>query len=201
LQRPSRSLAGVDGVLSAGDDEFKHDSVRLQDQPQVLSTVPAKAEEQTTIAIVGRASFSVRLNIIVSECYYPTVQTEQIVALLIAERDRLEAAIQALQGTTKPVGRPPRATVPAVQAAVPVARKRKMSAAGRKAIAEAARRRWAAIKVAKAPSPPTVEPKRTISSVARKAIADGAKKRWVAIKAGKAANPFAKANRKNAAKP
>lgn len=70
------------------------------------------------------------------------MQTEQIVALLIAERDRLSSAIAALQG--------PRKAVPAASAP---ARKRRLSAAGRKAIAEAARKRWAAIKAGKAPSP------------------------------------------------
>lgn len=81
------------------------------------------------------------------------MQTEQIVALLIAERNRLDAAIKALQGPVKRRGRRADAPVPAVAAAVPVARKRKMSAAGRKTIADAARKRWAAIKAGKAPSP------------------------------------------------
>jgi hypothetical protein len=74
------------------------------------------------------------------------MQTEQIVALLVAERNRLDAAIQALRGSVKPRG-------PAVAAAAPVARKRKISAAGRKAMAAAAQKRWAAIKAGKAPNP------------------------------------------------
>jgi hypothetical protein len=83
------------------------------------------------------------------------MQTEQIVALLIAERDRLSRAIDALQGGAKRQGRPSRlarvaANPNVASAAAPSAKpKRKMSAAGRKAIAEAARRRWAAIKAAK----------------------------------------------------
>jgi hypothetical protein len=128
------------------------------------------------------------------------MQTEQIVALLIAERNRLDAAIVALQGPAKHRGRPPMASAPAVPAPVPVQRKRTMSAAGRKAIADAARKRWAAIKAAKTPSPPAVEPKRTLSAAARKVMADAAKKRWAAIKAGKAPNPFAKAKGKKATK-
>jgi hypothetical protein len=86
------------------------------------------------------------------------MQTEQIVALLVAERDRLSRAIEALQGPTKRRGRPPKsgdgivasAAVDSVKAAPA---KRELSAAGRKAIADAARRRWAAIKAGKAPSP------------------------------------------------
>jgi|SRR5277367_2715941 len=90
-----------------------------------------------------------------SGCYDPVMQTEQIVALLVAERNRLDAAIQALQGPVKRRGRPPgkKASAPASTASAPVKRKRTMSAVGRKAIADAARRRWAAIKAGKAPSP------------------------------------------------
>jgi hypothetical protein len=36
------------------------------------------------------------------------MQTEQIVAMLVAERDRLTRAIEALQGPTKKRGRPPK---------------------------------------------------------------------------------------------
>jgi hypothetical protein len=83
------------------------------------------------------------------------MQTEQIVALLVAERNRLDAAIQALQGPAKHRGRPPvtKVSAPAVSASSPYARKRKISAAGRKAMADAAKKRWAAIKAGKAPNP------------------------------------------------
>ncbi len=127
--------------------------------------------------------------------------TEQIVALLIAERDRLSRAIEALQGPAKRRVRPYKGAAPAVvSAAAPIARKRKMSAAGRKAIADAVRKRWVAVKAAKAPSAPVVERKHKLSTAARKAMADAAKKRWAAIKAGKAPNPFAKTKRKTAQK-
>jgi hypothetical protein len=98
------------------------------------------------------------------------VQTEQIVVLLIAERNRLDAAIQALQGSAKRRGRPP----------------------ARKASAAAV----AGVAPAKAP----VKRKHKLSAAARKAMADAAKKRWAAIKAGKAPNPFAKAKEKSAGK-
>jgi hypothetical protein len=83
------------------------------------------------------------------------MQTEQIVALLIAERDRLSRAIDALQGPAKRPARPPAAANRAVAVTPPAAtpHRRKLSAAGRKAIAEAARKRWALIKAGKAPSP------------------------------------------------
>ena len=66
--------------------------------------------------------------------------TEHIVALLVAERDKLNRAIEALQGSAKLRGRPP-----ATPAAPPVAKKRKrQSAARRKAQAERMKAYWAA---------------------------------------------------------
>ena len=82
------------------------------------------------------------------------VQTEQIVALLVAERDRLSRAIDALQdGATRRVR--PRLSIStddAVNSPVTnsVPKKRRISAAGRKRIAEGARRRWASIRAAEA---------------------------------------------------
>ena len=82
------------------------------------------------------------------------MQTEEIVALLVAERDRLSGAIDALQnGATRRVPPPvPASTEHAVNRPVTnsVPKKRRISAAGRKRIAEAAGCRWAAITAAKA---------------------------------------------------
>jgi hypothetical protein len=77
---------------------------------------------------------------------------EHIVALLIVERDRLSRAIEALKGSTKKRGRPPGSRNHKATSA-PVKAKRTLSAAGRKAIADAAKKRWAAIKAGKASSP------------------------------------------------
>jgi hypothetical protein len=61
-------------------------------------------------------------------------------------------------------------------------KKRRISAAGRKAIAEAQRKRWAAKKVA---PPTTTAPKKKhrLSAAGRKAIAEAQKKRWAMKKA------------------
>ncbi len=79
------------------------------------------------------------------------MQTEHIVALLIAERDRLSRAIDALQGPAKRRGRPPKATAAAAPAAAPAAkpagtrRKRTpMSPAARKEQSERMKAFWAA---------------------------------------------------------
>src|SRR4051812_13461549 len=60
-------------------------------------------------------------------------------------------------------------------------KKRKMSAAGRKAIAEAQRKRWAASKATAAPAPKAAKkPKRKLSAAGRAAIVAALKKRWAA---------------------
>jgi hypothetical protein len=76
--------------------------------------------------------------------------TEQIVALLIAERDELSWAIEALQGPAKRRGRPPRnpvtPTAPTVATPQRQKRSRTFTAAQRKAASERMRLRWAAKK-------------------------------------------------------
>jgi hypothetical protein len=84
------------------------------------------------------------------------MDTNQIVTLLIAERDRLNKAIEALQGAVKRRGRPPKnplaaALIPtAVQTPVAAkATKRKpRTAAQKKAQAERMKAYWAARKKA-----------------------------------------------------
>lgn len=85
--------------------------------------------------------------------------TEHILALLIAERDKLTRAIDALQGPTKRRGRPPKkptaiatsaAAHPPNPAPASAKRKRRFSAAQREAAAERMRQRWAAKKKAEA---------------------------------------------------
>jgi hypothetical protein len=78
---------------------------------------------------------------------------QDILALLIAERQKLDAAIQALGGSAiKRRGRPPKNSL-AVAASSPEPateteprKKRVVSSAARKRMAAAQRKRWAAIK-------------------------------------------------------
>ena len=80
-------------------------------------------------------------------CYpQKSMATEHIIAMLIAERDKLNRAIEALQGSAKRRGRPPKAVVaatPATPEASAPKRKRR-SAAQRKAQAERMKAYWAA---------------------------------------------------------
>lgn len=87
------------------------------------------------------------------------MDTQQIVAALVAERDRLSRAIEILQGTTtKRRGRPPKnplANAPEWVTGKPAKKKRrKFSAEQRAAASERMRRRWAAKKKAAAKSQP-----------------------------------------------
>ena len=74
------------------------------------------------------------------------MDTQQIVAALTAERDRLNIAINALQGTVKRRGRPPKnpfgLSLP-TPASTPNGRKRGMSAAARKAQSRKMKASWA----------------------------------------------------------
>lgn len=74
--------------------------------------------------------------------------TEHIVTMLIAERDRLNRAIEALQGPAKRRGRPPKALAAAMAAGAKPAGKRRgrppMSAAEKKAASERMKAYWAA---------------------------------------------------------
>lgn len=82
------------------------------------------------------------------------MSTEHILTLLIHERDRLNRAIEALQGPTKRRGRPPKnpsAAVSAVTAptmAAPATKRRTFTAAQRKQQAERMKKYWAAKKKA-----------------------------------------------------
>lgn len=62
-------------------------------------------------------------------------------------------------------------------------KKRGMSAAGRKAIGEAQRKRWAALKATAAAPKAAKKPKRKLSAAGRAAIVAALKKRWAAKKA------------------
>jgi hypothetical protein len=81
---------------------------------------------------------------------------EQILALLTAERDKLQRAIEALAGPIKRRGRPPKnplammtsAPVKSAAAAPKKKKGRTFTAAQRKAAAERMRQRWAAKKKA-----------------------------------------------------
>jgi hypothetical protein len=75
--------------------------------------------------------------------------TDHILALLVQERDKLNRAIESLQGSAKRRGRPPKnplagAFVPAAAASTPRKRKGGMSSAARKAQSQRMKAYWAA---------------------------------------------------------
>lgn len=70
--------------------------------------------------------------------------TDHIIALLIAERNKLNRAIEALEGPTK---KP--AAIETAMAAPAAPKKRHVSAAARRKMAAGQKKRWAALKAAK----------------------------------------------------
>ena len=97
-------------------------------------------------------------------------------------------------------------TEPATTPEVPKGKRRKMSAAARKRIGDAQRKRWAE---SKKPSEPQSQPapvseapkrKRKLSAAGKRAIAEATKKRWAAFHAAKAAEKPAVAKKSGAKK-
>ena len=100
-----------------------------------------------------------------------------------AQKEKLDAKIAELRawltgGPSEPAAAPEPATP----------KRRKMSAAARKRIGDAQRKRWAASKKAAEPSAPEAAPKakRKLSAAGRRAIIAATKKRW-ALKRAEAA--------------
>jgi hypothetical protein len=107
------------------------------------------------------------------------MDTKNILADLRTERKRIDQAIAALESLDGTVT----ATTPAVKAAPKRGGRRRMSAAGRKRISEAAKARWAAKRMAVAkPVPQKTSGRRTMSPAARKKIAEAQRKRWAVQK-------------------
>ena len=80
------------------------------------------------------------------------MSTDQLLGLLVAERDKLNRAIEALHGSIKGRGRPSKWMETAKEELVEAATfstKRRVSAAARKRMAQAQKKRWAAIKAKK----------------------------------------------------
>ena len=73
-----------------------------------------------------------------------------ILALLITERDRLNRAIEALQGPVKRRGRPPKNPLALLAPTAPATPRKGMSAAARKRQSTRMKKYWAASRKAKA---------------------------------------------------
>ena len=100
------------------------------------------------------------------------------------EKARLETAIAAIQAELGQRGASGQKAGKNGAGPTP-AKRRAMSASGRRRIAAAQRKRWAVLKQAKAGEEKPKE-KRKLSAAGRKAIIEATKKRWAAIRASKA---------------
>jgi hypothetical protein len=115
----------------------------------------------------------------------PKLTNEIIIAAITgfeSQKRRIDDQIGALRallpgGRTEPVAKPE----------APSGKRRKMSAAARKRIGDAQRKRWAASKGTSQPATPSEAPKhkRKLSAAGKRAIAEATKKRWAAFHAAK----------------
>ena len=116
----------------------------------------------------------------------PKLTNEVVIAAILGfeeQKRRIDAQIADLRQmlTEGP-------TTPMAASEAPRRGRRKMSAAGRKAIAEAQRKRWAASK-GESNTAVGSKPKRKLSAAGKAAIVAALKKRWAAKKAEAATRP------------
>ena len=115
-----------------------------------------------------------------------------------AEKSKIDATIRDIQSQLghRGPGRP-KATADGAGQSAP--KKGTMSAAGRKRIAAAQRKRWAVLK--KSQEKAAAPKKRKLSAAGRRAIIAATKKRWAAVRqaAGKKSKPVAKVAAQKAA--
>ncbi|MGD0778307.1 MAG: hypothetical protein ABSC05_36455 [Candidatus Solibacter sp.] len=113
------------------------------------------------------------------------------------QKRRIDAQIAELR-TMLPGGR----TEPAATLEAPKGKRRKLSAAARKRIGDAQRKRWAESKGASQPAAASNAPKRKrkLSAAGRRAISTATKKRWAAFHAAKAVAKPAVAKKRTAKK-
>ena len=113
----------------------------------------------------------------------PTLTKEIISAAILGfeeQRRKLDEQIAELRAMLSP------SSAGSTSNSKPTSRKKhRMSAAGRKAIAEAQRKRWAAKKASPAAPKAAKKAKRKLSAVGRAAIVAALKKRWAAKKAAR----------------
>ena len=113
---------------------------------------------------------------------------QKLVTDLSGERNRLDRAIAALESLSQPArrrGRPPKS----ITAAPAPSRRRTMSAAARKRISAAMKKRWATWKGKSAPkaTPKKSNGRRSMSAAARKKLSELAKARWAERKKAQSA--------------
>jgi hypothetical protein len=134
------------------------------------------------------------IDVLQSSMLTPKLTNEIITAAIDgfeAQKTRIDQQISELRAML-PGGPPKDGSGPELPKAA-TRPKRRMSAAGRRAIAEAQRKRWAAARgeaQSEAPAPEPTKPKRQLSAQGRKAIADATRRRWAMKRAEAAKTRF-----------
>ena len=130
---------------------------------------------------------------------YATIDQKTLEMALVgyeSEKATIQAAITQIRAQLGQRG-PGRPKAPTNGTEETAPKKRTLSVAARKRIAAAQRKRWAAIKKAKAEP---AKPKRRLSAAGRKAIIEATRKRWAAVrKAAKAQKSAPKPKARKAA--
>jgi hypothetical protein len=121
--------------------------------------------------------------------YMPTIHDNEILAAAIegfeAQKSRLDARIAEIRQKLGGAG----GEEPGTTSDAPAAgrKRRKMSAAARKRIADAQKKRWAAVRKESGPSTTAKQEapkaKRRLSAAGRKRIIEATKKRWALVRA------------------
>jgi hypothetical protein len=130
----------------------------------------------------------------------PTKLTPEIITAAVEgfEQQKLRIDAQIAELRQMLTGSP---TATAAAPEVPKG-KRRMSAAARKRIGDAQRKRWAESKKTSSPAAPAAaKPKRKLSAAGKKAIVEATKKRWAAFHAAKKAETPTVARKRAAKKP
>jgi hypothetical protein len=118
------------------------------------------------------------------------IDIQKVVSQLEQQRTAIDNALTALRAVAgnEAVSRALGSTQTAQK---PTTRKRRLSAEGRKRIADAARKRWAAMKKAsgttaasQGPAASSAKPKSRITAAGRKRLAEAMRKRWAERRAG-----------------
>ena len=110
-------------------------------------------------------------------------------ASIIRQLEQLASGIDRALAALRSITNQDRSAAAATLVGAPQRKRHRMSAAGRKRVGDAARKRWAAFHAAqRAAKPATVKRrKRRLSPEGRRRIIEATKRRWAAVRAANAA--------------
>jgi hypothetical protein len=145
-------------------------------------------EKKIPLWLPPKYSKSTNLSQVSLVLYYRDMNAiDQVISDLLSQREAIDRAVEALRSVQGVEGSVRQAAKFAGAATTKRGGRRTMSAEGRKRIAEAQRKRWAATKKTGGPKAATKKHggKRGITAAGRKRLAEAMRQRWAAKRAGK----------------